>query len=322
MSRHSSPVIGETRDNRVSESLPLPVKKAVAWVKANRVASGGIAVHHKSRAATQEVTGYLIPTLINAGERELATELALWEASVQRRDGSLAAPDDVPYTFDTAQVIRGFLAVVDDIPALEQNLRRACDFVADQIGDDGKVRSPSLDMWKLPDGNVLTDYCNLYVLPPLITAGRTLGEPRYVEAGQRALKYFLRQRDLVTFKPESGTFSHMFGYMMEALVDLGETALAAQGLSQAENIQRADGSIPAFPGATWICSTGVAQLAIAWFKLERPEPARKALAYLEHLQHPGGGFFGSYGKGAIYFPQEEISWGVKFFIDAELLACR
>jgi malonyl-CoA O-methyltransferase len=44
--------------------------------------------------------------------------------------------------------------------------------------------------------------------------------------------------------------------------------------------------------------------------------------YLERLQHPGGGFFGSYGKGAIYFTKEEISWAVKFFIDAELLAAR
>ena len=33
-----------------------------------------------------------------------------------------------------------------------------------------------------------------------------------------------------------------------------------------------------------------------------------------------GGFFGSYGKGANYFTKEEISWAVKFFIDAEHLA--
>ena len=48
---------------------------------------------------------------------------------MQRRDGSLAAPDDVPYTFDTAQVARGFLSVLDRVPALEVNLRKACDFV-------------------------------------------------------------------------------------------------------------------------------------------------------------------------------------------------
>ena len=130
--------------------------------------------------------------------------------------------------------IRGFLAVLDREPGLEPNLRRACDYVTAQIGADGKVNSPSLDMWKLADGSVLTDYCNLYVLPPLIDAGHRLGEAKYVEAAQRGLNYFRQQPDLVDFKSESGTFSHMFGYMMEALVDLGELELAKKGLEQAE----------------------------------------------------------------------------------------
>jgi malonyl-CoA O-methyltransferase len=238
---------------------------------------------------------------------------------VQKPDGSLAAPDGVPYTFDTAQVIRGFLAVLDDAPELEPNLRRACDYVAGQIAPDGRVNSPALEMWKLADGRVLTDYCNLYVLSPLNQAGHRLGEPSYIQAARRGLDYFKQKPDLVEFKADSSTFSHMFGYMMEALVDLDELELAEKGLKQAQSIQRPDGSIPAYPGATWTCSTGMAQLAIAWLKLGKIAPARKTLTYLEGLQHPSGGFFGSYGKGAIYFPQEEISWGVKFFIDAELL---
>jgi malonyl-CoA O-methyltransferase len=298
------------------------VARAIQWVKDNQVPGGGIAVHHRTKDVTQEVTGYLIPTMMDVGEEELAVTLARWEASVQRPDGSLAAPDSVPYTFDTAQVARGFLAVLDRVPELEANLRRACDYVASQIGSDGKVHHASLDAWKLPDGTILTDYCNLFVLPPLVDAGERLGEPRYIEAARRAVEYFRRKSDLVTFKREAATFTHMFGYMMEALVDLGELELAEKGLAQAEAIQQPDGSIPAYPGATWVCSTGMAQLAIAWLKLGRREPATRAVRYLERLQHPGGGFFGSYGKGAVYFTKEEISWAVKFFIDAELLAAR
>jgi malonyl-CoA O-methyltransferase len=299
-----------------------PLQRAIGWVRNNQAPGGGIRVHHRTTAATQEVTGYLIPTLMNAGQEALAIELAMWEASMQQPDGSLAAPDGVPYTFDTAQVVRGFLAVLDRVPQLEANLRRACDYVLTRIGPDGRVTSPSLDMWKLTDGSILTDYCNLYVLPPLVDAGHRLGELKYVDGAQRGLDYFRSRPDLVTFKPQSGTFSHMFGYMMEALVDLGETELAGKGLAQAEAIQLADGSIPAYPGATWLCSTGMAQLAIAWLKSGRPEPALKALDYLERIQHASGGWFGSYGTGAIYFTKEEISWGVKFFIDAELLAER
>ena len=83
-----------------------------------------------------------------------------------------------------------------------------------------------------------------------------------------------------------------------------------------------DGTIPAYPGADWTSSTGTAQLAVAWLKLGRRQPALRALQSLERLQHESGGFFGSYGHNAIYFTNEEISWAVKFFIDAELLAAR
>ncbi len=303
-----------------SNSRDSAVAKAVGWVYQHRIPASGIRVHHRTDAVTQEVTGYLIPTLVDAGEPVLAMDLAMWEASMQRPDGSFAAPDGVPYTFDTAQVIRGFLAVLDRAPELEPNLRRACEYVSSRIDRDGRVTSPSLDMWKLPDGSTLTDYCNLYVLPPLVDAGRRLGEPTYGEAAARALAYYRSRPDIVDFKPSPGTFTHMFGYMMEALVDLGEQELAERGLQQAEAHQDDDGCIPAHPGATWTCATGMAQLAIAWLKLGQRRPALKAIRYLERLQHPSGGFFGSYGKGAIYFPQEEISWGVKFFIDAELLA--
>jgi hypothetical protein len=92
------------------------LEKALGWVRSNIVPGRGIVTYSKSNQVTQEVTGYLIPTLYHTGEKELACELAGWEASVQRPDGSFAGPDGHPYTFDTAQVIRGFLAVSDDLP--------------------------------------------------------------------------------------------------------------------------------------------------------------------------------------------------------------
>ncbi len=309
---------GVTR--RVSNTTPL--QRAVQWIKDHRVPNGGILPHHKASIATQEVTGYLIPTLYSLGERELARDLARWEASVQRPDGAFAAMDGIPYTFDTAQVIRGFLAVLDDMPELENSLRRACDFVATQIAADGKVCTPSYDMWKLPDGSMFSEYANLYVLPPMFHAGQKLSEPRYVEAARRGLNYFKTKSDLVEFKPELGTLSHIFGYMMEALIDVGEIDLANKGLHQAARLQRESGAIPAYPGVDWVCSTGVAQLAVAWYKLGNRIPADKAVRYLERIQNPTGGFYGSYGVGATYLPKDEISWAVKFFLDCLLLRDR
>ena len=275
--------------------------------------------HHRQATASQEVTGYLIPTLIAVGEREMALEMARWEASAQRPDGAFSAPDGVPYTFDTAQAVRGFLAVLDDVPALDTSIRRACAFILTQIEPDGRISTPSYALWCCADGSTFTEYANLYVLPPLIAAGLRLQEPDYVDAASRALAYYKRQPDLVEFKPQLGTLSHIFGYMMEALVDLQEEELARRGLAQAAAIQRSDGAIPAYPGVDWVCSTGLAQLAIAWYKLGDRAPADRAMAYLQTLQLPNGGFYGSYGAGAAYLPEREISWAVKFFIDCCLL---
>jgi malonyl-CoA O-methyltransferase len=296
------------------------VDRAVAWVRANRLPGSGIRPHHKSSVETMEVTGYLIPTLKAVGETDLARELALWEASVQAPDGSFAAPGEtVPYTFDSAQVIRGFLAMVDEVPSLEKNLRRACDWVAKQIRRDGRVTTPSFDAWKLDDGGTFTDYAHLYVLPPLAQAGEKLGVSAYSKAARKGMDYYRGKKDLTDFKPEMGTLSHIFGYMMEALVEMGEDVLARKGLAQAAAIQRDNGAIPAFPGVEWVCSTGMAQLAVAWYKLGDRGPADRAMDYLVTLQNPSGGFFGSYGEGGRYFPAEEISWAPKYFIDAWLL---
>lgn len=309
----------ESSTNPGAKPLPASTarERAIAWIKANRIPGSGIRPHDQASVATMEVTGYLIPTLRDVGERDLARELALWEASVQAPDGSFAAPGvDVPYTFDTAQVIRGFLSTIDDLPVLEENLRRACDFVSSQIRSDGRVMTPSYDMWKQEDGSTFTEYAHLYVLPPLLEAGGKLGERRYVRAAERGLAYYKSKRDLVDFKPELGTLSHIFGYMMEALVELGEDDLAKKGLGQAAAIQTADGSIPAFPGVRWICSTGMAQLAVAWYKLGERAPADAAVDRLLRLQNPSGGFYGSYGRGGRYFPDREISWAAKYFLDA------
>jgi malonyl-CoA O-methyltransferase len=78
-----------------------------------------------------------------------------------------------------------------------------------------------------------------------------------------------------------------------------------------------DGAIPAYPGVDWICSTGQAQYAVIWYKLGERDRAERAVRNLERRQRRSGGFYGSWGPGARYFPGEEISWAVKYFLDAQ-----
>jgi len=297
------------------------VKKCLKWIRGYKIKPGLIINHRTAQALplTQETSGYLIKTLYCYGQKKLAKKLMQWEVSNQRPDGAFIAIDKIPYTFDTAQVIRGFLAVIDDMPELDGNLRRACDYVVSKIAKNGEVLHDSYETWKFPDGSMLSEYGNLYVLPPLLQAGEKLKVPKYVEAARRSMDFYRQMPDLVEFKPNMSMISHYLGYMMEALLEMGEVELAKKGLAQAEAIQNKDGSIPAYPGAEWVCSTGLAQLSIAWYMLGIREPADKAMSYLEKLQNVSGGFYGSYGKGAQYLQNREISWAVKFYLDANLL---
>lgn len=188
-----------------------------------------------------------------------------------------------------------------------------------QIDEQGEIHTPSYDAWSLPNGKRFSDYCNLFCIWPLKKAGEILNEPKYTEAADRALRYYKTKPDLVEFKPELGTLSHIFGYMLEGLAELGEKKLVHKGLAQAQSIQKSNGAIPAFPGVDWVCSTGMAQLGLAWHKIGDHEQARRMLEYLQKIQNPSGGFYGGYGKGVEYFPEKEISWANKFFIDLYLL---
>jgi len=300
-------------DNRTS------LEKAIDWVKKNRIPNSGIVVHHKTKDVTPEVTGYMITSLYNAGEKDFALDLARWEQSVQQQDGSFLAPDNISYTFDTAQVVRGFLTVLNDLPEVTENLRRACDFIISQIDAEGEIQTPSYNAWLLPNGKELSKYCNLFIIGPLLESGKRLNEQKYIDEAFRALEFYKSRTDLIEFKHELGTLSHIFGYMMEALADLGEHNLVRKGMEQVVAIQKNDGAILAYPGVDWVCSTGIAQLGLAWYKIGEKQKAEQALSYLEKIQNKSGGFYGGYGEGVEYFPGQEISWANKFFIDLCLL---
>ena len=91
--------------------------RAMGWFKANMVSDKGIIVHTRQPVPYPEVTGYFVPTLYQWGEAELARTCTTWLLSVQLPDGAFPAPDGVPYTFDTAQVIRGLCAALEPLVA-------------------------------------------------------------------------------------------------------------------------------------------------------------------------------------------------------------
>ena len=289
-------------------------ERAMDWFREHMVAGQGIIVHTKEPVPYPEVTGYFIPTLYNWGEQALARTCTRWLLSIQMPDGAFPAPDGVPYTFDTGQVVRGLCAALNDMDDIEAPLRRACDWVVQQVAADGRLTTPSTELWT----GIANDLIHTYVLPPLVQAGKVLGVPKYVDTAHTVLAYYKKQEALVPFN----RLSHFHAYAMEALCELGELDLASRGMADVERCQRRDGSIPAYPDVDWVCSTGMAQYAIVWYALGKRQQADLAIRYLEKIQNRSGGFYGSYGKGAKYIPGAEISWGVKYFLDATLLKLR
>ena len=290
-------------------------ERAMDWFKANMVPGQGIIVHTKQPVPYPEVTGYFIPTLYNWGEKELARTCTRWLLSIQLPDGAFPAPDGVPYTFDTAQIMRGLCAALDDVDGAEDSLRRACDWMLTQVDASGRLKTPSTELWT----DIASDLIHTYALPPLAQAGKLLGVKEYEEAAK------LRARLL---QAAGGPGALQPPVAFPCLCHGGAVRNGRAGTGRAGHGRRR--TVPARataafrPTRMW---TGCARPAwrstrssgTRWATRNgRTAPSR----YLEKIQNQSGGFFGSYGKGAKYIAGRRISWGVKYFLDAWLLKLR
>jgi malonyl-CoA O-methyltransferase len=275
--------------------------------------TGGIRVHSNHTRAYPEVTGYIVPTLLEYGERELAIRLVHWLLSVQTSEGHFTDPDEgKPYVFDTSQVLRGLLASAALVPAASEAARRAADWLCAQVVEGGRGEFGPRYAGRIPES------VHLYVLPPLYEAAELLRKRAYRVAAQRCLEYYARHPEALLLS----TLTHFLGYELEALIDLGHGDLAMPVLEAFRRLQAEDGSVRGAGDVQWVCAPGLAQIASCWYKTGQWEPGDKALAWLETHQRPSGGFLGSYGPGASYFPHDELSWAVKYYLDANLLRVR
>jgi len=290
-------------------SYASPPSRILSWIRANEIPTGGIRVHSDSSHAYPEVSGYLVPTLLRYGERELARRLIRWLLCIQRADGSYTSPDGVPHIFDTGQVLRGLLAGADLVPGTLDAARRAADYVCTEMTDGGFGGFGDRYSGKIPET------VHLYVLPPLKMAAEVLEEPSYREAALNCLQYYSKHKDFLN----ADHLTHFLGYQLEALIDLDLSELAMPFLEKQCEEQSGDGSLHGVKRQNWVCSPGLAQIALCWYRVGRWENADKALAWLESHQMASGGFRGSYGSQASYFPEVEIAWTAKFYLDAHLL---
>lgn len=294
-------------------------RKAINWIKDNSVNSEAIICNSDKRKGYPEVTGYYIPTLLKWGYRGLAVSFAKWLCEIQKPDGSWYDTDDrEPYVFDSAQILKGLIAIREIYPEADVHIIKGCNWILTNIQKDGRLTTPSKAAWGNP--GMCSELIHLYCLSPLVEAAEQLGKTEYKEAAFRVLNYYKENHyeEIMNF----GFLSHFYAYVMEALLDMGETEMAREAMEKVACLQKDNGAVPAYQNVDWVCSTGLFQFALVWFRIGDMDRGNRAFDYACKLQNESGGWFGSYlsedskDEDNDYFPTAEISWAVKYFLDA------
>ena len=297
-------------------------KRAVDWIKNNTIEGEGIINNSLLRKSYPEVTGYYIPTLLRWGYKELAISYAKWLCSIQKEDGSwYDTENEQPYIFDSAQILKGLLAVRNVYPVqgeVDIAIKNGCNWILSNVTEEGQLRAPDERQWT--KSYAFSELIHTYCLSPLVEAADVFSIANYKDMAIKILDYYKRNYldDILNFK----LLSHFYAYVIEAMIDMGEQEIAREAMENFSTYQRENGEVPAYENVDWVCSTGLFQIALIWFRLGELKKVNKTFEYACKLQNESGGWFGSYlsennlKEEASYFPSAEISWAVKYFLDA------
>lgn len=311
----------EMVQDRIKESSNniVTYKKAINWIKTNTFEGKGIINTSTIPLSYPEVTGYYIPTLLDWGYRDLAIQYAKWLCNIQNKDGSWTDTEGTgAFVFDSGQILKGLVAIYPILPEVKTNLIKGCDWLVSNMTEEGRL--PAVDPSTWQDGKTLSELVHIYCLSPLCDVGKLLDRPDYIEKAHKILNYYINnyKEKILDFH----LLSHFYAYVIEGLIDMGEINLAKEAMDKVALLQTPSGAVPGYKNVNWVCSTGLFQFAIIWFKLGDLARGEKAFNYACKLQNETGGWYGSYQpeQGACenmtYIPDAEISWAVKYFLDA------
>jgi len=301
-------------------------ERAMHWIANNTIDGKGIAVSSKEQRIYPEVTGYYIPTLLKWGEKERACNFAKHLCSIQKEDGSWYDSKDIaPYVFDSAQILKGLIAIRSIMPEVDSHIISGCNWILSNIQSDGRLTTPSKEAWGKSE-DFCSELIHIYCLSPIKDAGKIFEKPEYMMAAEKILEYYKKAK--IDKIKNFSLLSHFYAYVMEGLFDLGEIDLCRESMERLEKYRNRKGAIPGLKDVPWVCSTGLFQLALVWYKLGELEKGNSLFYYAQSLQNESGGWYGSYPAPGIlsyfyfgrkrpyYFRNAEISWAVKYFLDA------
>ena len=166
-------------DLKKENKIIISYNKALNWIKSNTIPEQGIIVSSKQRVPYLEVTGYLIPTLIDAGEYNLAERYAEFLSYMQCPNGAFTGPDGKEYVFDTAQALRGLLRASQRWDKFKPFALKTADYILSSIEKDGRI--PSIYGGEIPE------YVHVFILPILARTSQVFNKPEYLGIAKRSL---------------------------------------------------------------------------------------------------------------------------------------
>lgn len=302
--------------------------RAINWIHNNNIEGKGIVVTDKNRIIYPEVTGYYIPSLLYAGEEALAKSFAKYLCDSQKEDGSWYDADNQhPFIFDGGQILKGLVAIRNIMPEVDDHIIKGVDWILSNMNEQGKLVQPNTDVWGKNDSHV-NDLIHIYALSPILDASKIFDRFDYEEKVNNVLDYYISNNEerIVNYS----LFSHFYAYVIEGLIDCGRPELPRIAMKNLERYRLDNGAVTAYNDVDWYCSTALFQYAIIWYKLGDKEKADKTFEFACSLQNPSGGWYGSYAPNGLsyvkarlsrnmYIHNEEISWAVKFYLDAREL---
>jgi len=264
------------------------MNNTLEWVKNRERRDGGIEAWTGVYVPYPEVSGYLIPTLLNYKEKEMVSRLAKWLVKIQNSDGSWSGLDGLHHTFDTAAVVEGLKALPDKDKATEKALERGINFIKQNLLRAGIFkRNP-----KENDTAIYTARINWIV-----------GEQ---------MDYWS-----IIWNNEWGRIqrTHYIAYLLEGLWNAGCTLPVKLSLEPMKKLVLSNGLMPyniregwvADSNADDICAT--IQLAILYYKNGDKITAGQLIRAVEPTIQANGGIWQSMGD------QRCISWAAKYYLD-------
>lgn len=262
------------------------------WVKAHEISNEGIMCWSGNYHPYPEVTGYLIPTLLKYGEKELCTRLANWLLKIQHHNGAFHGLDHREHTFDTAAAMEG----------LQDMFVETADM---QYLNAATKANLWLRSMRLPSGalrrNPYEENTALYTCRASALIGDAKGMAYWKPSSAWPATWGRRER------------VHYIAYALEGMYRMGMYADVRMVLEASQQAIRPDGLMPFEACHAWqidssdgdTCAT--IQMAILYVKMSMN--ATRMIEAVETMITDIGGIKHGPGDGRL------ISWAAKYYLD-------